>query len=76
MKPQSLLFRIRLVLVLFMIGLILSGIVIFPLKQQLDILVRLFGPGTRSVERMHLLPHRQSSCCGGARRGYRKTPPK
>ncbi|MBN1124905.1 MAG: hypothetical protein JXA82_07850 [Sedimentisphaerales bacterium] len=46
MKQQKLLYRIRFVLILFAIGLILSGIIFFPLKQQLDLLVRLCGPGT------------------------------
>lgn len=38
--------RFRIVLVLFMIGLILSGLTAFPLVWELNILHRLIGPGT------------------------------
>ncbi len=42
----TLLRRIRVLLVLFMAGLVLCGLSIFPLKQQIDLVAGAFGPGT------------------------------
>ncbi len=38
--------RIRVLLALFMAGLVLCGLVIFPLQQQIDLVASMFGPGT------------------------------
>lgn len=43
---KRLLRRIRVLLGLFAAGLVLCGIVIFPLKWQIDTVAALFGPGT------------------------------
>ena len=44
--PQKLLFRIRLVLLFFMLVLVLSGVTAFPLCWELKLLVAWFGEGT------------------------------
>lgn len=41
--------RSRVLLLLFMIGLLLSGLTAFPLKAEIDILQKIVGPGT-SIE--------------------------
>lgn len=41
--------RIRVLLLLFMIGLLLSGLTAFPLKAEVDMLQKIVGPGT-SIE--------------------------
>lgn len=45
MHRSALLFRIRLVLAVFILGLVASGLTAFPLLQELEWLCRLFGVG-------------------------------
>ena len=38
--------RIRYILIFFVVALVVSGVTAFPLKWEVDILLKLFGPGT------------------------------
>ena len=42
--------RTRLLLLLFMIGLLLSGLTAFPLKAEVDMLQKIVGPGTAIIQ--------------------------
>ena len=46
MNAEQLKKRIRLLLVFFVVALVVSGVTALPLKWEVDILLKLFGPGT------------------------------
>ncbi len=46
MSAEQLRIRIRLLLIFFIVALVVSGATAFPLKWEIDILLKLFGPGT------------------------------
>lgn len=46
METQRLRNRVRVLLVFFVVALIVSGLTAFPLKWEVDILLKLLGPGT------------------------------
>jgi hypothetical protein len=53
MKTSALIFRFRIVMLVFIIGLVLSGVTAFPLLYELDLLAKMLGVGAAASAEGH-----------------------
>jgi hypothetical protein len=53
MKTSALIFRFRIVMLVFIIGLVLSGVTAFPLLYELDLLAKMLGVGAATSTEGH-----------------------
>ena len=53
MKTSALIFRFRIVMLVFIIGLVLSGVTAFPLLYELDLLAKMLGVGAATSAEGH-----------------------